>query len=156
MTLLAVNRSGEAGGTMFDVIVVGADSSATARRAVEAAAEIAKMSGGALHIVTAFEVKHLSHGDLPAEIGPLDNEGDAEALLQSLSFIATSKDVTPILHKASPPVADALLGYAEKVSADLLVVGNRGMKGVRRILGSVPNTIAHHATCSVAIIDTSD
>lgn len=141
---------------MFDVIVVGADSSVTARRAVEAAAEIAGMTGGALHIVTAFEVKHVGHGDLPAEIGPLDNEGEADALLQSLSFIATSKGVTPVLHKAQPPAADALLAYAEKVSADLLVVGNRGMKGVRRILGSVPNTIAHHATCSVAIIDTTD
>jgi len=34
------------------------------------------------------------------------------------------------------------------------VVGNRGMKGVRRVLGSVPNSVAHGAHCSVLILDT--
>jgi nucleotide-binding universal stress UspA family protein len=36
------------------------------------------------------------------------------------------------------------------------VVGNRGMRGAaRRVLGSVPNTIAHGAPCSVLIADTT-
>jgi nucleotide-binding universal stress UspA family protein len=35
-------------------------------------------------------------------------------------------------------------------------VGNRGMKGVHRVLGSVPNSVAHGANYSVAIIDTSE
>jgi nucleotide-binding universal stress UspA family protein len=30
------------------------------------------------------------------------------------------------------------------------------MKGARRALGSVPNTVAHGANCSVAIIDTTE
>jgi nucleotide-binding universal stress UspA family protein len=122
---------------------------------VEAAAEIARMSGGTLHIVSAFDLRSVPRGDVPSELGQLDNAGDVEALLQDLSFLAKSKGVDAVLHKASPPPADALVKYAEEVGADLLVVGNRGMKGVRRLLGSVPNTVAHHATCSVAIIDTS-
>jgi nucleotide-binding universal stress UspA family protein len=28
------------------------------------------------------------------------------------------------------------------------------MKGAGRVLGSVPNSIAHHAPCSVLIVDT--
>jgi nucleotide-binding universal stress UspA family protein len=40
------------------------------------------------------------------------------------------------------------------VKADLIVVGNKGMKGVRRVLGSVPNSVAHGAHCSVLIVDT--
>ena len=43
---------------------------------------------------------------------------------------------------------------ADHVGADLIVVGNRGMKGVRRVLGSVPNSVAHSANCSVLIVDT--
>ena len=39
---------------------------------------------------------------------------------------------------------------------DLIVVGNKGMKGVRRVLGSVPNSVAHGAACSVLIVDTTD
>ena len=43
---------------------------------------------------------------------------------------------------------------AEQLEADLIVVGNRGMKGGRRLLGSVPNSVSHHAPCSVLIVDT--
>ena len=43
---------------------------------------------------------------------------------------------------------------ADRIGADLIVVGNKGMKGVRRVLGSVPNSVAHQANCSVLIVDT--
>jgi nucleotide-binding universal stress UspA family protein len=36
-----------------------------------------------------------------------------------------------------------------------MVVGNKGMRGARRILGSVPNKVAHGARCSVLIADTT-
>jgi nucleotide-binding universal stress UspA family protein len=51
--------------------------------------------------------------------------------------------------------ADALLALAEEVGADLIVVGNRGMTGMRRyLLGSVADRVAHHAPCSVHIAHT--
>ena len=34
---------------------------------------------------------------------------------------------------------------AEEQQVDLIVVGNKGMKGAKRILGSVPNAVAHAA-----------
>jgi nucleotide-binding universal stress UspA family protein len=40
------------------------------------------------------------------------------------------------------------------VHAELIVVGNRGMTGARRLLGSVPNSVAHRAPCSVLIVHT--
>lgn len=140
---------------MFDVIVVGADDSSTALRAVEAAVAIAAMSGGTLHIVSAFVLKNVPSAGVPDDVGLLDNEGQVDALLQELSFVAKAKGVEPILHKVPPPPAASLIKYAEEVGADLVVVGNRGMKGVRRLLGSVPNSVAHGAHCSVAIIDTT-
>jgi nucleotide-binding universal stress UspA family protein len=33
------------------------------------------------------------------------------------------------------------------------VVGNKGMH--RKLLGSVPNTVSHHAPCSVLIVKTT-
>ena len=49
--------------------------------------------------------------------------------------------------------AAAILEVAEEQGADLIVVGNRGMQGAQRfLLGSVPDKISHHATCSVMII----
>jgi hypothetical protein len=47
-----------------------------------------------------------------------------------------------------------VVAIAEEVGATLVVVGNKGMKGVRRVLGSVPNAVAHKAPCSVLIVDT--
>jgi len=37
---------------------------------------------------------------------------------------------------------------------DLVVVGNKGMAGARRVLGSVPNTVSHAARCDVLIVHT--
>jgi len=141
---------------MFDVVVVGADDSLTARRAVEAAVEIARMSNGVLHLVSVFDLKTYSGRDLPAEFHVLSNEGEVDALLQELSLMAKGAGVEFHLHGVNGSPADALIKVAEDVNADLLVVGNKGMKGLRRVLGSVPNTIAHEAPCSVAIIDTTE
>ncbi len=47
-----------------------------------------------------------------------------------------------------------LCDIAAHLQADLIVVGNKGMQGGRRLLGSVPNTVSHKAPCSVLIVDT--
>jgi nucleotide-binding universal stress UspA family protein len=44
---------------------------------------------------------------------------------------------------------------AESEGAQMIVVGNKGMTGARRVLGSVPNKISHHARCAVLIVPTS-
>ena len=49
---------------------------------------------------------------------------------------------------------DFLVEVATAVGADLVIVGNRGMSGVRRALGSVPNHVTHHAPCSVLVVRT--
>jgi nucleotide-binding universal stress UspA family protein len=46
-----------------------------------------------------------------------------------------------------------LVRLASECGADMLVIGNKGMK--RRVLGSVPNTVAHKADCSVLVVKTT-
>jgi nucleotide-binding universal stress UspA family protein len=141
---------------MFDKVLVGADNSPTAKHAIEAAAEMVLMSGGALHIVTAFSLKKITDSSLPAGFQHQSNESEAEADLQVLSFIAKNLGVEPTLHFVSGDPAQVIIETADKIGADLVVIGNRGMKGARRVLGSVPNSVAHGVNCSVAIIDTSE
>jgi nucleotide-binding universal stress UspA family protein len=86
----------------------------------------------------------------------LATESDVEALLQVLSFIAKKKGVEPVLHSAKGDPADAVIKIANDVAADLVVVENRGMKSVRRVLGSRPNSIAHGAAFTVLIVDTTE
>lgn len=140
---------------MFKVIVVGANDSPTARRAIEAAAELAALSEGTLHIVSSYDGKTPSDSQLPTEFRHLNSDGGIAALLQVLSFVAKNKGADPVLHAVIGDPVDAIISTADKLNADLIVVGNKGMQGARRVLGSVPNSVAHGANCSVAIIDTT-
>jgi nucleotide-binding universal stress UspA family protein len=54
-----------------------------------------------------------------------------------------------------PPV-DALVGLAEEVDADLLVVGNVGLSTIAgRLLGSVPANVSRRAKVDVLIVHTT-
>ena len=139
---------------MFSTVIVGADDSQTALQAVIAAADIARLTGGALHIVTAYEPKSVKLNDVPAEFRHSSSSHPADVLLDGLSRIVEQRGLKPVVHAASGDPADAIVRIAEEVGADLVVVGNKGMKGVRRVLGSIPNTVAHAAHCSVLIVDT--
>ena len=58
-------------------------------------------------------------------------------------------------HSSVGEPAEALIELAEKLHADLVVVGNRGMSGMKRfVLGSVPNRVSHKCPCSVLIVNT--
>jgi nucleotide-binding universal stress UspA family protein len=52
--------------------------------------------------------------------------------------------------------ADQLCAFAEREDLDLIVVGNRGMTGARRMLGSVPTQVMHRAPTDVLIAKTVD
>ena len=141
---------------MFANVLAGVDGSSASRQVVEAAADIAAMSGGTLHIATAREPQGDAGVGRPDEYEVINAFGDVDALLQELSFIATQRDLTPVVHAGQGDPAAFLIKTGEDVSADLIVVGNHGMRGVRRVLGSVPNSVAHGAHCSVLIVDTTE
>ena len=139
---------------MFNTVVVGANDSSTAREAVMIAADVAQSGGAVLHIVTAYDPKSVRADDLPEELR-FSAMHPAEALLRRLSVLVKERGLEPVVHAAEGDPVDAIVAVAESVEADLIVVGNRGMKGVRRVLGSVPNSVAHKAPCSVLIADTT-
>ena len=141
---------------MFQTVLVGADDSATARKAVIAAAEVAKLHGGKFHIVTAYDPKSVRTDDLPPDLRYSQSVHPADALLTSLSEIAKNQGLDVEVHTSTGSATDAIVKIAEREGADLIVVGNKGMRGARRVLGSVPNSVAHHAHCSVLIVDTID
>jgi nucleotide-binding universal stress UspA family protein len=153
---------------MYKNIVVGTDFSETAAKAVETAAAIAKAFKATLHIVTAFKPAMTS--TVAASSLEAMAYGGAEFLQEAESKIADEvestlgrmeKDlgkagVTVKTHGVAGDPSDCLVDVAESSKADLIVVGNRGMGGVKRfVLGSVPNKISHHAPCSVLIVHTS-
>jgi len=143
---------------MFKKIVVGADDSPTAADAVGTAMTLAKLCGAELHIVTAYRPERARpprEEGLPEELRYSLTTHPADRLLEQLAAMARTVALDPIVHAAAAEPADALTTIAAQEQADLIVVGNKGMKGVRRALGSIPNDVAHRAPCSVLIVDTT-
>lgn len=147
---------------MFDRIVVGTDGSDTAAEAVRRAVELAKLSGGQLAIVAAFEPIPETRvreeraelpGDVSHTVGPRE---DVNVILEGAVGAAKQEGVDATPHAREGDPADAILDVAEENGADLIVVGNKGMTGAKRfLLGSVPNKVSHHAPCGVYIVRTT-
>jgi nucleotide-binding universal stress UspA family protein len=103
--------------------------------------------------MTAYHPGSVKADKLPDEF--MDRITDpADLLLLKLRDSVTKAGIEAEYHPAAGDAAEAIVRVADQVGADLIVVGNRGMKGVRRVLGSVPNSVAHKANCSVLIVDT--
>lgn len=146
---------------MFQSIVVGTDGSPTACEAVRQASAIAKLSGGRVHVVSAYrslESYAAAAEALPPNVHDLiDPLGLAEKLLADAAGKVTAEGVACETHAMPGDAANALLAVAEASAADLIVVGNKGMQSKARfLLGSVPDKVSHHAPCAVLIARTAD
>jgi nucleotide-binding universal stress UspA family protein len=137
---------------MAKIILVGVDGSDSSRRAAEAAAGLAASMGAALHVMMASDEKPR---DADGEyLGDVRLQSDAEAtateIAESLTGAAPSVHASPAHGKPG----EALVQVAKDIGADLIVVGNRRVQGIGRILGSVATDVAHHAPCDVYIVKT--
>jgi nucleotide-binding universal stress UspA family protein len=147
---------------VFRSIVVGTDGSETATRAVEAAVELAQLSGATLELVSAYEpVSGQRLREEARQVPPdlqwmINRRADVDATLQQAAEQARDAGVAAQTYAREGDPADAILDVAEELGADLIVVGNKGMTGAKRfLLGSVPNKVSHHAPCSVLIVRTT-
>lgn len=143
---------------MYSTIVVGTDGSETASGAVSVASELARHHGARLHLVKAYQQSAAAMAAptaafVVADPGPESAHLAAEAEEILAATAQRCAGVTVEQHACQGPTAEVLVAVAEELKADLIVVGSRGMH--RRILGSVPNTVAHNAPCAVLIVKTT-
>jgi len=124
---------------MFSNVVVGTDGSETAQRAVLLAAEIAKADNAVLHLVNAYK-------------DPAGWALSKSTLAEAAGVAGVDKAQT---HSKEGGAAEAMISVAEEVGADLIVVGSKGMRGAHRMIGSVPNSVAHGAPCHVIVAKTT-
>jgi nucleotide-binding universal stress UspA family protein len=140
---------------MSESIVVGTDGSATAKRAVAEAARLAKALDAEVHLVSAYEgrdvrVRSSNGTTLPTMV----EDGQVDSKLAEAAASMRSLQVPFKTHAVRADPADALVEVAERVGASIIVVGNQGMHGAKRVLGSVPNSVSHRARCNVLIVST--
>jgi nucleotide-binding universal stress UspA family protein len=119
-----------------DRVLVGTDGSATATRALERGAEVAKALGAAVTVLA---------------VGRAD--WAADVLAEAAARIGAHDVPVATEHHDGDPAAVLVERSADH---GLLVLGNRGMTGIRRfVLGSVPNKVSHHVPADLLIVKTT-
>lgn len=143
---------------MAEIIVVGVDASETAGKAAQKAKELAVALGAKLHVITAYEGDPVTVASTASEraivVGNPAREAKETAHAVAQGLGQDGLDVEPFVAEGN--AAQAIISHAEKHGASLIVVGNRRMRGVARVLGSVANSVAHGTSCDVYIADTTD
>jgi nucleotide-binding universal stress UspA family protein len=144
---------------MYSRIVVGTDGSDTASGAVSQAIKLAKLCGADVHLVSGYKTASAMSTMAPETAAYMPSDSDvrqtAETVLERAASQVRNAGLKVETHACPGNGAEAIIQVAEGQSADLIVVGSRGMTGARRLLGSVPNNVAHHAPCAVLIVQTT-
>ena len=144
---------------MVQTVAVGTDGSGTADKAVEFAIEMASRYEARIVFISAYVPKRESElrrerteapDDMQWQINPAE---DVDATLRDCEERAEEKGLRWTSEAREGDAAKVLVELAESNDADVLVIGNKGMR--RKLLGSVPNTVSHNAPCSVMIVKTT-
>jgi nucleotide-binding universal stress UspA family protein len=126
-------------------IVVGVTKQATALEACKRAFELARATDAIVHLVYA-----LTESDPKAEAVA---RNQSEGLLESLRM---SSSLPMTVHVEFGAPHDVILEVAERVHADLIVIGNQGLVSHGRFTRLTPAKVLRGAKCSVLVVDTSD
>jgi nucleotide-binding universal stress UspA family protein len=128
-------------------IACGVDGSETSAGTAALAAGVASATGAELrliHVIPVFRGDNTEWTLGEGEPSPPELEPAEQA--------AIARGVQPVREMAMGRPENALLEAASRNGTDLLVVGYRGVRGVRKVLlGSVSEHAAHHARCSVLV-----
>jgi nucleotide-binding universal stress UspA family protein len=140
-------------------ILVALDGSQEASAAAEVAREIAKATGAGVHLVYAMQEERYRPHPGP-EMWEGWEEGFEHSKRSARSWLEEqaqrmrgegAKRVEP--HLVLGPPDAAILWLAEEIGTGLVVVGSRGVGGLRRaLIGSVSDSVARHAHCPVMVV----
>ena len=135
-------------------ILVPIDSSEIAERAMQQAIKINRFNEAEVHILYVADINKLAinaylSGNVLIEI---------EKAGQRILILNAAKELFPegmkiiCAYRTGDP-AEAIRDYEKEISADLIVMGSRGLGLVRGVLlGSVSKYVLEHAECPVLIV----
>jgi nucleotide-binding universal stress UspA family protein len=148
----------------YSTVVVGTDGSESSLRAVARAGALAGAVGATLVVASAYLPSEQDSRDLAEAQEVLRDDAyqvvgshPAEEAVRNAADQARragAKDVRTVALEGSP--VEGLLEIVRKENADLLVVGNRGLAGIKgRLLGSVPADATRRSGCDVLVVHTT-
>ena len=148
----------------YRTVVVGTDGSESSLRAVARAGSLAGACGATLVIACAYLPTEADEREVARAQDVLGDEAyqvvgshPAEDTVRTAAERAASagaREVRTVAVQGSP--VETLLDVVRRENADLLVVGNRGLNGIKgRLLGSVPADATRRSQCDVLVVHTT-
>jgi len=136
-------------------ILLATDRSEDAELAAQAAMDLSKRTEAELHVVHAWRpLPHYAYPSLlPERYHPPYEEGARKILKEQVERIEQAGISVAEAHLVTGRPTDAILDLGEQIGAGLIVVGSRGLGPLKRLLvGSVSESIVHHAKCPVLVV----
>ena len=133
-------------------ILLATDGSEDAALATKAAIDLSNQSGAELHVV------HVGRSSLrlsPTEYQAAAREkiGELAKAVEEAGGDVTETHVRIDDSQTAGNEAEHITGLAEELGADLIVIGSRGLSGMKRfVMGSVSESVVRHAHCPVLVM----
>lgn len=149
-------------------ILLATDGSKEAELAARTAAELADKTGSELHVVHVFGIvpwypsysegtgsdeTELEDPLIEEDLQRLSEQRARELLDAEVEKIRSVGGTLAQAHLREGGAAQEIVGLAEEIGAGLIVMGSRGGGGIRRaLMGSVSDSVVHHAHCPVMVV----
>jgi len=139
-------------------VLVAVDGSGYSDRAFEYAAELAKAVNAEVYAIHVLQIPYLGPEveNNPAFVLQYNQylQRQADTLLFKYYQLAKNKydlEIKTILSKNQP--SESILNEAEAKKVDLIVIGSRGLGGIKRLLlGSISNSVVQDSKIPVLIV----
>ena len=148
-------------------ILLATDGSREAQLAARTAADLCQKTNSELHVAYAFGIAPVGPPvypeatELQSEEFEAESEGRQriseqrarEVLETEVQKIRSWGGTVAEEHLIEGRVAPQIVALAEEIGAGLIVMGSRGMGGIRRaLMGSVSDSVVRHAHCPVMVV----
>jgi nucleotide-binding universal stress UspA family protein len=132
-------------------VVVAVDGSTAARHALDAGVALAARQSVPLHVVHVLAAPNWEAGGVPRRPLTADEEHALHRAEAHAAERGVAAQVELLVEEGSP--AQTIADYAQRVGADVIVIGSRRRTGVgAAVLGSVSQGVVHHATLPVLVV----
>ena len=139
-------------------ILLATDGSPHAELAAKTAVDLAESTGAKLHVVVVgrtFSQAVYDEYYTETEVGREAIRREAQEVLdEQVGKIEEAGGTVAIAHlKFGERRDEAVVHLAEDIGADLIVIGSRGLGGLRRaLMGNVADSVVRHAHCPVLVV----
>ncbi len=157
--LVVRGEGGQAGVDFAGPIVLAVDGSEQAKMATQAAAELSAATGSEVHVIYVqpsperLYGHHLYSEEIKESLLEQARTEARAFLDEQAEAVGSGGGSVAQTYLATGRPDEEIIELAEEIGAGTVVIGSRGLEGIRRaLLGSVSESVLHHAHCPVMVV----